>query len=305
MLATELEIDGSQADEGGAIWASDAQLDCSDCTLSDNEATGVGGHLAAYGDAQVVFYGGQLTEGASLGDGGAGWIEGATLALYDASVTHNTAEQDGGAFALPDSSAQLSLDNVTLHHNQAIAGDGGAMSVQLGTLSIQESWLDGNSAGQGGGAIALDGAELLLELSELSDNQADEAGGALSATDSTVQTSGLTIDGNQADEGGGFQMVDSTLESSDDVWSANISDGRGGGLLLDSQITGSAAELADAVFEANQAEDGGGIALTGSELHATAEFVDNDPDDTYNTGGADSDTWTGEVEISCDVQTCD
>jgi len=152
----------------------------------------------------------------------------------DASASPGRISFDGGGAVELFSNARgtLALSGVTLAHGySSIAG--GAVGNYLGTLSITDSTLSGNSAAAGG-AIENDGA-LVINSSALYGNSAVSDGGAIvngGDASSTVAIINSTLSGNSASRGGAITQVapgpvsisDSTLAQNSAVLGASIAD---------------------------------------------------------------------------------
>ncbi len=159
----------------------------------------------------------------------------------------------------------VTVSGLTLAGGNAAGGYGGAIDSINADLTIRDSTISGNSAGDGG-AIAsrsfkYSGGSIEIENSTISDNSAGDDGGGLFLAPSghaTIRDS--TISGNSAqDDGGGIESFGS-IEMENSTVSGNSADGSGGGIysaagttIQDSTIAGNSAGI----------EGGGVFALGG------------------------------------------
>lgn len=93
-------------------------------------------------------------------------------------ITHNFSESEGGAIS--NDVGFLTMDRTRLRDNSSL-DDGGAM-VNLGVAKVSRTEFERNHAVQTGGAIFVDASDAITELrdSSLTDNTSNEAGGAIS-----------------------------------------------------------------------------------------------------------------------------
>ena len=160
----------------------------------------------------------------------------------------------------------VSLSNLELR-------DGAA---ELSFVPAADLGLSGSSAGGGlhcAGAVDLSLSDVLF-----ADNVAWFGGGLSLQEGCDAQTSDLQFEANEAlYGGGGIAIYDASLTLEGASFDQNIAALFGGGIYTDA----------------------GTILATG------VNFSGNDPDDTYNLLGLDSDTWGVNADFECDVSTCD
>ncbi len=156
----------------------------------------------------------------------------------------------GGVF----NDADLTIRNSALSGN--FAGDkGGGVHNTLGILSIQGSILSGNSAHWGGGISNFANGSLSIQDSTLSGNFADNGGGIHNWSTLSIQNS--TLSGNSASYGGGVYNR-TTLSIQDSTLSGN-SAGSGGGVYNTNLGTG-ALNIRNSTLSGNSARySGGGV----------------------------------------------
>jgi CSLREA domain-containing protein len=141
-----------------------------------------------------------LTNGGDTSiDGGAVHNRG-TLTIDNCDLSVNTGNNGGGIFN--DTTGTLTINNSTVSNN--FGGLGGGIFNE-GTLIVNNSTFNGNTAGNYGGAIFNDKA-VTLTNSTLSDNEAEGGGGALSDNNGDNETfviNHCTIAHNRSFSGGG------------------------------------------------------------------------------------------------------
>jgi len=179
----------------------------------------------------------RLTNGHTTDDGGAIYLYGANLGLYNSTVTGNKADGDGGGISTghyPDGGADIHLDYTSVQGNSA--ADGGAIHADYSSVHIHYSQLSGNSATLNGGAIFTFESSIAIDLSTLDNNEAAFRGGA------------IDMDGSVW-----LDLVNSTV-------SGNVAGNSGGGISLVGYPYGGNAEIVNSTITENQAaQNGGGI----------------------------------------------
>jgi hypothetical protein len=168
------------------------------------------------------------------------------LTISKGSANGSTTFKGGGIY----NAGTLTVSNSTLSYNTA--GNGGGGIANDGTLTVSGSTLSGNSSAAGGG-IANDGT-LTVSGSTLSGNTADRGGGIFSSI-GTVTVSNSTISSNTANQGGAIYLRDGALTVSGTTLSSNVATG-GGGILNSQQGT---LTISGSTLSGNSASEGGGI----------------------------------------------
>lgn len=127
-------------------------------------------------------------------------------------------------------SALVKLGNLELAGGQAIGGMGGALTAtNASQVEISSCTLASNSAALSGGAILIAGnAHVTLVNSEVSSNVAGQRGGGIHALDGTLHMDGSTVSGNSAGIGAGiFVNAGSYITSMDSRLEKNMLRGAG------------------------------------------------------------------------------
>ena len=210
-------------------------------------------------------------------------ITGGAVALENVSlVGARNAAGDGGAVLV--SNATLDLVGVVATLNST-AADGGAVAVSSGSLTVDGCVFASNTAGDDGGAVALVSSTLVDTGSTYTDNAAIQGGG-LFAVSSSLDLDGVTFEGNRASGDGGGLALDSvaTLWLDRGLFASNRATARGGGAALN-DVGAADGWLRNSRFLDNFADEGGGLAFTGSDaalVVANNTLVAN----TSDAGGA-------------------
>ncbi|MCO5186983.1 MAG: hypothetical protein M9918_02090 [Anaerolineae bacterium] len=138
---------------------------------------------------------------------------------------NSTIERDSGAatnfrIMRVHVGGNLTLNQVTLTGGNAGFGSGGALSLQEGEVTVNDSTITGNTALMGGGLYVSSGGTLAINNSAISGNSASDNGGGLAAykkdttpTSVTVTVNDSTISGNSAQSGGGILSFARSLGS--------------------------------------------------------------------------------------------
>ena len=117
------------------------------------------------------------------------------LTINDLTMRNGNAD-NGGAIRIND--GRVTINNSTVRHNTANV-NGGAIWIRGGSLTIQNSTVRNNSADTNGGAIrADDGAVLTIQNSTVRNNEAGNNGGAIWIRNSTYSSENITLQNNSA-----------------------------------------------------------------------------------------------------------
>jgi uncharacterized delta-60 repeat protein/CSLREA domain-containing protein len=242
-------------------------------------------------DAVVLIKGLTILGGNGAGDFGGGNGGGiyvspngsnTMLTLDDVTVRNNRALAGGGIYIF--GAATVNINNSTFTENTATYNyGGGGIYLYLGSLNITNSIINNNSAtftpsGGGGISVGTSSATFALTNSVVTGNTADSAGGVSAGGTGTI--SGSTISNNRSNRsagglysGGALSLIDSTISGNTVV----DSNGSGGGIFNFGRLTTSNSVVAN-----NSAAIGGGVFTSGG-LSATGLNITNN---TSVQGGA-------------------
>lgn len=261
---------GAIANEGGIV-----QL----------EQTGIYGSSAPYGGAfngtgyetfvNVTISGNTATQAG----GGLRFWRSPRVSITGSTITDNLANTlDGGG--IDNQSALVTIDQSYIEHNTAARHGGGIQN--QGTLTITNSSVALNTASQyHGGGINNNGL-LTARQSTFSGNSATEAGGAIFNGNGTLALTNNRIEGNVAGKygGGGIYVENGSYTIAGSTFTQNATKDNGGGLFA----INSSGVISQSLFYTNTAEDwGGGLGIWGG--YATVWESDIRENRATNGGG--------------------
>lgn len=202
--------DNQAAGAGGALHLFGGRLDLGLVLLHGNSAGGAGGAVSITNCNQLAVILASFDDNAAGSDGGGLDISGCSGFIDQSQIVMNAAGGKGGGMHLASGSG-VALNYGTVGGNSA--AEGGGLFLEAGTSLIQgQVTLSGNhalAAGARGGAIANLGT-MTLENSTVSGNSSVGAGGGIYSFGSTTLRA-TTIAWNQAATGGGIASSGSTL----------------------------------------------------------------------------------------------
>ncbi|MEO8502768.1 MAG: choice-of-anchor Q domain-containing protein [Acidobacteriota bacterium] len=150
----------------------------------------------------------------------------ATLVVQFGVFVGNTAGHDGGAIATEGGNVSVFGTELSSNH----ARSGGAMyALAPANVSLQNSWLLGNTATLSGGAV-WSATSLFLSGSTLSGNATDGDGGGVFEENGDLRAANSTISGNSALHGGGLAMAAGTGDLENVTLAANGASVDGGAI---------------------------------------------------------------------------
>jgi hypothetical protein len=200
--------------------------------------------VEAGGDVEL----GHLTITGGLAEAGGGLlVEDATIALVDVVFEENACTSEGAGGAALFDGATFDVDSTWFLDNDCGFGgvdagnDGGALFVVDSTGSVQFSWFEGNTAGDGS-AIFLDDGPLFVTIADnvFLDNETGDSNNPLAE----IEGGALVVDSNH-------KIVANNL------FGGNVAAAGGGGITVGSQ--GSSTVLLNNVLVGNESTQGAGI----------------------------------------------
>lgn len=168
--------------------------------------------------------------------------------LNNSEVSGNKATGDGGGVYVYDATCSLTTSNGTVFRENSGYRGGGIFS-SGGTVTVEDSTFEKNTATDDGGAIAAtQNSSLTVRNSKVLENKAADTAGGILAEKSTLEVTDSIIDGNRASLGGGLYIsdIDAPGETKEDKpehtitrteITNNTADGQGigGGIYLGAQ----------------------------------------------------------------------
>ncbi len=290
-------------DGGGGIDNSGDTLTVSNCVITGNSSTGVGGGISsgAMGDVGSLYVTNSTISGntASSSGGGVYAAYGTGITIAGSVISGNTSGSYGGGI---DSPSHTNVSESTISNNSAVYG-GGIYGGNIGSQIVTHSTISGNvatgSSTSVGGGIDLAGPGTVTN-STISGNSATEAGGGVYSEGAfyigTLTLIDSTVSGNSAGAGGGLydsaggtstSVVNSTLtgNTATTTTGGGIDNESGTLTITDSTISGnSAATSGGGVYSYHTASDAGTIngtvvaANAGGDLKPKAGFFSGSND---------------------------
>ena len=294
-------FDNTSTFAGGALVLIDGPVSITNCGFSNNSSAH-GGVAWIFLLASVSFSHCQLSFNAATTNAGGAIIcqnSTASVSLNHCSLFGNTAHSDGGALQVD--AAHWEVNHCNFFGNTSVSGRGGAISANNatgllneselvanvalyegggidaafgGTLSIENSLIDGNTSIQffGGGVNLRHGTSAIIADATITNNSAVHGSGLNVWAGSQVSLTGCRIAHNQAagsagavqadGVGSSVVMTDCTIDSNTAPWT--------GGILASSSST---VTVIHSTITANSATvgDGGGFAI----MHSAAATFRN------------------------------
>jgi hypothetical protein len=173
----------------------------------------VAGHTSGNGGG-ILHSSGNLTltlttlSGNSANEGGGIYNSGGTLTFNDGTVSNNTAASYGGGLR-NFGDGVIHLNRASISDNTATNGGGGGIfdSFSIGSVTIANSTLAGNSAGFGAGIYSQNSALELTNSTVSGNTTTNNAGGGVYLQESSALLIHVTVAGNTATGSGGGGMV--------------------------------------------------------------------------------------------------
>ncbi|MGW5366288.1 hypothetical protein [Actinopolymorpha pittospori] len=243
--------DPEDAQGGGGLLvqrAGRASIEASTFTL--NRSAGGGGAISNLGVTRIVGGDRSRADGKDSRES----KDGADDAFTE--ITHNFSEGQGGAIS--NDFGSLTMDRVHLSDNSTL-DDGGAL-LNRGLVRVSRTEFERNHSVQTGGAIVMDDADAITELrdSSLTANTSNEGGGAISSIGGHLLLQETDVLNNTAlFDGGGIANSTGLVTIDRSRISQNVTlTGRGGGF---SNLAGPAV-LRDTEVKLNRAPASTGVA---------------------------------------------
>jgi len=280
-----------------------ASLTVQNSTIRNSYSSAWGGAIANEGGLvhleQTGIYGSSAPYGGAFN--GTGYET-----FVDVTISGNTATQAGGGLRFWRS-PRVSITGSTITDNLANALDGGGIDNQGANVTIDQSYIEHNTAARHGGgiqnqgtltmttsSIALNTASqyhggginnnglLTVRQSTFSGNSATAAGGAIFNGNGTLALTNNRIEGNVAGQqgGGGIYVEGGSYTIAGSTFTQNATKDNGGGFFA----INSSGIISQSLFYTNTAEDwGGGLGIWGG--YATVWESDIRENRATNGGG--------------------
>jgi hypothetical protein len=194
-----------------------------------------------------------------------------SLTIKSGKVANGVFPGNAGA-AILVSLATLTLTDCGFSNN--IAGLGGAICNDAGSVMLNGGAVVSNTAGQGGGVYNFEGS-LDVRSSTFEQNVVDDGanglGGAIANIRGTLALATSTLRANRSDKTGGALYNSGTATLMNSAVNENVASGAGGGIANDGELT-----LLDSQLNLNQSNNlGGGMHTTGTATIERCEVNEN------------------------------
>lgn len=289
-IAAGAEIrDAKNSGNGGAVSASSGDI-IIEGTLSGNSGAS-GGSVYYTGNGTISISGDAMIENnsADSGDGGAIYAAAGEITISENAVIQANTALNGRGGAIYVGNSSISIEqNCEILTNKA--KQGGAVYAETGTVSVSESQgelaVSNNVATEGnGGALYVGSGVVTLSAGVFSGNMANKGGGGAIYTESaSVTLSGeISASGNEAGNGGAIYSQNGTVTISGGAVNNNKSTtGNGGAIYSD---RGSVTLSDSAELKNNTAkQDGGAVYANNSMVTVSSDRIEGNA--AERNGGA-------------------
>ena len=211
------EISGNKALYGAGIAASQytanfasPKLELVDTKVNNNgdASTVMGGGIYAASGVTVTSKNTKFLGNTANTAGGILLYLNSSADLDNSEVSGNKATGNGGGVCVYDATCSLTASNGTVFRENSGYRGGGIFS-SGGTVTVEDSTLEKNTATDDGGAIAAtQNSSLTVRSSKVLENKAADTAGGILAEKSTLEVTDSIVDGNRASVGGGLYIAD-------------------------------------------------------------------------------------------------
>ncbi len=291
--------------DGGAILNS-GTLDLVGLTLDSNLVTGSfasqGG--AIYNQGTLTIADSALTNNEAQGEGGALFnADGFTASITNSTFNNNRSQNSSGGAIDSGINSTLNIVGSSFTNNSAFGG--GAIYNRSGTVSIASSLFGGNSSLLDGGALFnASGGSLTIDRSTLQNNSATTvAGGLYNIGQVTITRS--TFKGNTATQGAaisnndGAGTFDGLLTISQSLFVGNTATNQEGGAIDNN--AGAKLNAENSTFSDNSATEGGAIFNSNLGQATLTHVTITQTTSGINGGGLHNNSSASEVVVKSSV----
>lgn len=194
---------------GGSLWVeTGSSANLADTDLSHNTATKYGGAVYVSANSKATLTNVTLSDNHAATGGALFLWSNSSADLNNSEVSGNKATGNGGGVYVYDATCSLTTSNGTVFRENSGYRGGGIFS-SGGTVTIEDSTFEKNTATDDGGAIAAtQNSSLTVRNSKVLENKAADTAGGILAEKSTLEVTDSIIDGNRASVGGGLYIAD-------------------------------------------------------------------------------------------------
>ena len=202
-------IKGNTATSGGGVYAAGPMTILAENTdVLNNSATGWAGGVFAYNGVVINAENTKFLNNTAGAAGGILLWSNSSATLNNSEVSGNKTSGNGGGVYVFDATCSLTTSNGTVFRDNSGYRGGGIFS-SGGTVTIDDSTFEKNTATDDGGAIAAtQNSSLTVRNSKVLENKAADTAGGILAEKSTLEVTDSIVDGNRASVGGGIYIAD-------------------------------------------------------------------------------------------------
>ena len=194
---------------GGSLWVeTGSSANLADTDLSHNTATKYGGAVYVSANSKATLTNVTLSDNHAATGGALFLWSNSSADLNNSEVSGNKATGNGGGVYVYDATCSVTASNGTVFRENSGYRGGGIFS-SGGTVTVEDSTFEKNTATDDGGAIAAtQNSSLTVRNSKVLENKAADTAGGILAEKSTLEVTDSIIDGNRASVGGGLYIAD-------------------------------------------------------------------------------------------------
>ncbi len=333
--ATATISGNSAGGDGGGFFVMKGNINLQKVDIKNNASDQYGGGFGISGDGTLgkVVINGVATidnnKATISGQSGGGiYITQGTLDFKNsATITNNTAANNGGGIYALNSNVTFSGETTTMTSNAATSGSGGGVYATGGDVKISsKATLTTNTAGTAGGGIYAANGNVTITDATFTENTAKNGGGIYTLGDGTngdVIITNASFDTNKATSGSGGGAFVNTGDFeilTEATFTGNTATANGGGLyvtagsvtIADAELTGNSAttsgggayaiggnvSIANATITNNESKCGGGLYVENGDINITTKATISNNNATATSGGGIYSTGTGDITIA-------
>ena len=252
----------ANGDGGGFYVIDDAKLTIEGGSISGNSATSDGAGIYV-DDATLIMTGGSISGNHSKDNGGGIYTsEDAVITLSNAFITGNTSKYGGGGMNIHLKDSTSTISGCMIAYNKSEKSDGGGISLdaESKTLTVTDTTIGNNTAGDEGGAVYVDHGTFVMDKGLIDGNSAADGGGVyITGGDTFTAKNGAVISNNYTTKySGGGITCHGFLAINNATVKNNLSARFGGGIFY--QNSGETITLTNATITGNlSVDEGGGV----------------------------------------------
>jgi len=169
----------------------------------------------------------------SIGSGGALHIFEGELEINNSIINNNSAGDVGGGIYASDS--KLAINDSYISNNNTLRSHGGGVyfvsSDNSHVLEARRTVFYRNVSTEDGGGLKISGGTVFIDKSTFNENSADEGGG-IEINEATIEIVNSTFSNNEAREGGGMSAFSSDVTLTHTTWAYNTAAEQGGAIAI-------------------------------------------------------------------------